>query len=63
MVKKKLTLIITCLLFCFASTFAQKKKSRQNAPAKVEAKAPNLKTGKKNQNRKKVIDYSSNKKD
>jgi hypothetical protein len=42
MVKKKLTLIITCLLFCFAQgTFAQSKKKEEadkNAPAKVEAK-------------------------
>jgi hypothetical protein len=39
------------LLFCFArGTFAQskkKEKSRQNAPAKVEAKAPESKDGKK----------------
>ena len=51
MVKKKLTLIITCLLFCFAQgTFAQSKKKKRadkNAPAKVEAKAPESKDGKK----------------
>jgi hypothetical protein len=48
MVKKKLTLIITCLLFCFAQgTFAQSKRADKNAPAKVEAKAPESKDGKK----------------
>ena len=64
MVKKKLTLIITCLLFCFAQgTFAQskkKKRSDKNAPAKVEAKAPESKDGKKEPKPyKKVIDSTA----
>ena len=64
MVKKKLTLIITCLLFCFAQgTFAQskkKKRSDKNAPVKVEAKAPESKDGKKEPKPyKKVIDSTA----
>ena len=64
MVKKKLTLIITCLLFCFAQgTFAQSKKKKRadrNAPAKVEAKAPESKDGKKEPKPyKKVIDSTA----
>ena len=64
MVKKKLTLIITCLLFCFAQgTFAQskkKKRSDKNAPAKVETKAPESKDGKKEPKPyKKVIDSTA----
>ncbi|MFV8271185.1 zinc-dependent metalloprotease [Flavobacterium sp. GT2N3] len=64
MVKKKLTLIITCLLFCFAQgTFAQSKKKRRadkNASAKVEAKAPESKDGKKEPKPyKKVIDSTA----
>ncbi|WP_338645291.1 zinc-dependent metalloprotease [Flavobacterium sp. KS-LB2] len=64
MVKKKLTLIITCLLFCFAQgTFAQSKKKKRadkNAPAKVEARAPESKDGKKEPKPyKKVIDSTA----
>jgi len=64
MVKKKLTLIITCLLFCFAQgTFAQSKKKRRadkNASAKVEAKAPESKDVKKEPKPyKKVIDSTA----
>ncbi|MFV8392024.1 zinc-dependent metalloprotease [Flavobacterium sp. LB2P6] len=64
MVKKKLTLIITCLLFCFAQgTFAQSKKKKRadkNATAKVEAKAPDSKDGKKEPKPyKKVIDSTA----
>ncbi|TDE43461.1 DUF5117 domain-containing protein [Flavobacterium rhamnosiphilum] len=64
MVKKKLTLIITCLLFCFAQgTFAQSKKKKRadkNASAKVEAKAPDAKDGKKEPKPyKKVIDSTA----
>ncbi|MFV8373140.1 zinc-dependent metalloprotease [Flavobacterium sp. LB2P74] len=64
MVKKKLTLIITCLLFCFAQgTFAQskkKKRAEKNATAKVEAKAPDSKDGKKEPKPyKKVIDSTA----
>lgn len=64
MVKKKLTLIITCLLFCFAQgTFAQSKKKKRadkNASAKVEAKAPESKDGKKEPKPyKKVIDSTA----
>ncbi len=64
MVKKKLTLIVTCLLFCFAQgTFAQSKKKRRadkNAPVKVETKAPESKDGKKEPKPyKKVIDSTA----
>ncbi|TDE28513.1 DUF5117 domain-containing protein [Flavobacterium ranwuense] len=64
MVNKKLTLIITCLLFCFAQgTFAQSKKKKRadkNASAKVEAKAPESKDGKKEPKPyKKVIDSTA----
>jgi hypothetical protein len=60
MVKKKLTLIVTCLLFCFAQGTLHKKKekSRQNAPAKVEAKAPESKDGKRTKTVK-VIDSTA----
>lgn len=64
MTKKKLILIITCFLFCFAQgTFAQskkKEKANKNAPAKVEAKAPESKDGKKEPKPyKKVIDSTA----
>ena len=64
MVKKQLTLIMICLLFCFAQgTFAQSKKKRRadkNASAKVEAKAPESKDGKKEPKPyKKVIDSTA----
>jgi hypothetical protein len=64
MLKKKLALIITCLLFCFAQgTFAQSKKKKRadkNAVAKVEAKAPESKDGKKEPKPyKKVIDSTA----
>lgn len=64
MVKKQFTLIMICLLFCFAQgTFAQSKKKRRadkNASAKVEAKAPESKDGKKEPKPyKKVIDSTA----
>jgi hypothetical protein len=37
----------------------KKKRTDKNAPAKVEAKAPESKDGKKNQNRIKVIDSTA----